>query len=84
MRIISTMGSGLFGDSEVHECIGVTVNMVDPRHNESIGVKNYMTDSPRATLPPMIAAMPQTPGTIETIETSNVPIVKLPQATPSL
>ena len=29
-------------------------------------------------------AMPRTPGTIETIETSDVPIVDLPQATPSV
>ena len=32
----------------------------------------------------MIAALPRTPGPIETIETSNVPIVELPQAMPSV
>ena len=58
----------------MHECIGITANMVDPKHNESIGVKNYLTDSPRAAIPPMISVMQQTPGKIETIETSNVPI----------
>ena len=74
VRIISTKSSVYFGDFEVHECIGITANMVDPRHYESVGVKNNMADSPRAAIPPMIVAMPQTPGKKET---SNVPIVQL-------
>ena len=46
--------------------------------------KTNMEDSPRAAILPMMAAMPRTPGTIETTETSNVLIVELPQATPSV
>ena len=42
-----------------------------------------MADSPRAAIPPIIAARPQIPGTIETVET-NVPMVKLPQASSSV
>ena len=43
-----------------------------------------MEDSPRAAILPMMAAMPRTPGTIETTETSDVLIFELPQATPSV
>ena len=67
-QIVSTKGS-ISGDFEVHE---------------SIGVKTNMADSASAAIPPIIAAMPRTPGTIETIETSNVPIVDLLQAKPSV
>ena len=42
-----------------------------------------MVDSPRAAILPIIAARPQIPGTIETVET-NVPMVKLPQASSSV
>ena len=65
-QIVSTKGSVL-GDFEVHESIGVKTNMVD---------------SASAAILPMIAAMPRAPGTIETIENSNVPIVDLPQPRP--
>ena len=63
-QFVSTKGS-VVGDFEVHESIGVNTNMAD---------------CASAAMPPMIAAMPQTPGTIET----SVPIVNLPQATPSV
>ena len=43
-----------------------------------------MADSASMAMPHMAAAMLQTPGTTEKIETSNVPIVDLPQATPNV
>ena len=63
-QVVSTKGS-VAGDFEVHESIGVNTNVAV---------------SASAAMPPMIAAMPQTPGTIET----SVPIVDLPLATPSV
>ena len=70
--MVSIPGS-IFADFEVHESIGVTTNMVDPA----------LLASSTALLT-LVTAMPLTPGTIQTIQTSNVPIVDLYQAIPSV
>ena len=58
---------------------------------ESLGVNPKMADSTSTAMPSMSAAMPaqdaampQIKGTIETMETSKVPVVELPQATSSV
>ena len=71
-QIVSTKGSVLM-EFEVHESIGVTTNMADPA---------LLAAS--TALPSLVTAMPLTPGTIQTIQISDVTIVDLPQATPSV
>ena len=69
-QIISTTGS-VFGDFEVHESIGVTTNMA------GTALPSTCTT---VVMPRTGVALPMTPGRIQT---SNVPMVELPQTTPS-
>ena len=67
-QVISTKGP-FVGDFEVHESIGVNSKMADSASTAMPAMSTAMPAMSTA-MPAMIMAMPQTPGIIETIETS--------------